>query len=164
VKHFAKKSEVVAAIQWTGEMTPELQAFLQGRAEHVSVSESRLHFAGARGPGRAADRGDWIMWSSEGLVPVGDADIKRLYNEVDAAGHAIATDEEIDAYYGEFVRKLDAILVDALRLAKDAHPAIWRDRNNLLSMLRHVFEDVRYSAARRELARIREKITKELWP
>ncbi|HSX22858.1 MAG TPA: hypothetical protein VLE97_08815 [Gaiellaceae bacterium] len=162
MKHFAKKSEVVAAIQWTGEMTPDVQAFLQGRAEHSSVSEGRLHFAGGRGPGRAADRGDWIVWSSEGLVPVGDADIKRLYNEVDGNGRPALDAAAHEAASHEFVQELDAILVEGLRLSQEQHPKIFMRRDKLVRVLWRLMEDHGWNAEQRERERLKKHLIKEL--
>lgn len=159
MKHYAKKRETVAAIQWMGELTPEVTEFLQGRALQFSVVDGRLQFANIRGPGRVADRSDWIVWSSEGLVPVGDADVRRLYDEVDAQGRSLPpTDAEHEEAGREFVQALDALLVQGVKLSAEAHPAIFQSRDRLVRTLRHLLEDHASVIERREQRRILSRI------
>jgi hypothetical protein len=165
LKHFAKKRESVRAVQWQGEITPDLRELAGDRDLRVD-DDRQLMFANAKGPGRFAGVGDWIVSTSgEDLFAIGDEVFRAVYEEVDRTGLSLSpTDAEVDKSYTEFVQKLDTLLVDALRLSSEAHHGIWRDRTTLLTKLRHLLEDHGYTAARRELARIRDKITKELWP
>lgn len=163
MKHYAKKRELLTAVQWTGEMTPEVTEFLQGRAVRFAVVDGRLEFANSRGPGRFVDRPDWIMWSSEGLVPVGDADVRRIYDEVDETGRSIpSTGEEHEAAGREFVLELDALLAAGLKLTREEHAKIFADRDRLVRTMRHLMEDHAWHAERRERARIVSRITKEI--
>ena len=81
-KHYAKKRESIRAAQWTGEMTPEMKELLGERA--ISIDGDRqLVFANAKGPGRFARVGDWIVsFSGEDLGLVGADDFRDAYEEV----------------------------------------------------------------------------------
>jgi len=161
-KHYAKNREPIGAAQWTGEMTTEVRDLLGGRA--VNVVEARQLVLGS---GWYASVGDWILSSSgEDLSVISDEVFRRRYEEVDEGGRAPSsappTDDEHEAAFQEFVGKLDALLVAALRLSPSSHPGIWRDRNALLAFSRRLLEDHSYVAARRERQRIKEKIVKDL--
>ena len=58
----------------------------------------------------------------------------------------------------EFVQKLDDLLAASLRLTREEHRAIFRDRDQLVRCLRGLLEDHAWVAARREQARIREQL------
>ena len=86
MKTFAKKREPVCAAQWTGEVTPEITELLGNRLISVDDAES-LVFANAKGPGRFARKGDWIASASgEDLFVIGDAQFRKIYEEVDGTG------------------------------------------------------------------------------
>ena len=81
MKHYAKKREPVRAAQWTGEMTPEMKELLGERP--ISIDGDRqLVFANAKGPGRFARVGDWIVsFSGEDLGLVGADEFRDAYEE-----------------------------------------------------------------------------------
>jgi hypothetical protein len=167
MKHYAKKREAVRAVQWTGSMTPEMTALLELQHSVHIDSARQLVFANATGPGRFAREGDWIVSSSgEDFTVIGDEVFRNVYEEVDETARALLppTDDEHEAAGKEFVQKLDDLLAAGLRLTREEHRAIFRDRDQLVRCLRHLLEDHAWVAARREQARIREKIIKELWP
>ena len=85
MRTFAKKRESICAAQWTGTMSPEITELL---GDHlISVDEDELVFANAKGPGRFARKGDWIGSSSgEDLFVIGDAQFRKIYEEVDETG------------------------------------------------------------------------------
>ncbi len=166
-KHYAKKRAPVEAAQWRGEMSPDVTAVLELRTSHVKVGDNQaLEFAGHRWPGRIARLGDWICATPDGdLILVGDEEFRATYEEVDMTGSTLPpTDEEHEANARDFVKELDALLVAGLKLSREEHTAIFRERDRLLSRLRHLFDDERYNAARRERHRIRNKIAQELTP
>ena len=81
MKTFAKKREPIRAVQWTGEMTPEITELISGHL--ISIDDGQLTFANAKGPGRFASKGDWIGSSSgEELFVIGDAQFRKIYEEV----------------------------------------------------------------------------------
>jgi hypothetical protein len=162
MKHYAKKREPVRAAQWTGEISTELRDLLGGRV--IDVNPQRQLILLNRGPGRVASVGDWICSSSgEDLSVVGDVDFRRSYEEADETGRALPpTSDEHEAAALEFVRALDALLIDGLKLSREGHPNIFHERESLMRTLRHLFEDQRYIAARSERQRIKDKIVKEL--
>ena len=167
MKHYAKKRSAVLAAQWTGEMSPEVSAVLGPRATHVEVGADRtLKFAGQQGYGRVAQVGDWIYSTSgEDLSLVGDEQFRSSYEEVDEDGRlARPTEDEHEAAANEFVRELDALLLAGLKLSKEEHPDIFRERERLMRKLRHLFEDQSYNASRRTRREIRERIVKDLTP
>jgi hypothetical protein len=160
VKHYSKKREMLGATQWTGEMTPDVTELTGQRKVHVEGDRQLI-----LGNGWYARVGDWIMSTPEGVSVIGDEVFRRIYEEVDETGRVVTpTDDEHEAAGREFVRELDALLVATLRLSREEHPSTFRDRDALVRNLRHLLEDHAYVAVRRELARIRVKITKELWP
>lgn len=165
MKYFAKKREVIAAVQWTGEMTAELKALLGDR--FLSIDEKQLLIFGAgKGPSRAAAVGDWVgSASGEDLFPIGDEQLHKIYEEVTEAGRPLPpTDAEHDMEYQAVLQKLDDLLVNALRLSPEAHPGIWRDRNKIVSVLRDLLHEHGYVAERRERLRIRKLIDEKLTP
>jgi len=163
VKHFAKKRETLTAVQWTGEMTPEMKTFLEVNAHSFGVVDGRLHFANSRGPGRIVDMGDWVVLTPEGLIPFGDQDLSALYDEVDEAGRSLPPSEkEHEAAGHAFVQALDALLVGSLGLTREFYPKIFLERDRLIRLLRGLLEDHSWEAARRERARIVSRITKEI--
>ena len=100
MRTFAKKREPICAAQWTGEMTPEITELLG--AHLISVDKDELVFANVKGPGRFARKGDWIGSSSgEDLFVIGDAQFRKIYEEVDgtrdpcALGDAVS-DQQAD--------------------------------------------------------------------
>jgi len=147
VKLYAKRRERFCAVQWTGVMTPEVEELLQGRSDR---------------PGGPLSVGDWICSASgEDVWMISDEMFRKTYEEVSATGRPVAPSDADHAAAGEvFTKKLDALLVDALRLSPEAHFGIWRDRNALLSALRDLIEDHGHVAARHERAYICEKIKK----
>ena len=165
MKSYAKKREAVCAAQWTGEMTPELTELVGDRM--ISIDGDRqLVFANAKGPGRFACVGDWLVSSSgEDLTAIGDDQFGKIYEAVDETGRPMPpTDEQHEVAGREFVRELDVLLLAGLKLSREEHPSIFRDRDRLVRTLRHLFEDQAYTAARRERHRIRDTIAKELTP
>jgi hypothetical protein len=164
-KHYAKKRHPLRAVQWLGEITSDLRELIGDHDSRVD-GDRQLVFSNAKGPGRFARVGDWIYSTSgEDLSVIGNEEFLKIYEEVDETGRMLPpSDADHEAAAQDFTGKLDALLVDALRLSPGVHPGIWRDRNALLHALQCLLEDHGYVAARRELARIREKIKKELWP
>lgn len=164
MKYFAKKREVITAVQWTGEMTAELQALL---GDHfLTIDEKQqLIFGNAKGPSRGAVVGDWIGSISGEDFPIGDEQLHKIYEEVTETGRALPpTDAEHDAEYQAFMQKLDDLLVTALRLSPEAHPGIWRDRNKIVSTLRDLLHEHAWVAERNERLRIRKMIDEKLTP
>jgi hypothetical protein len=72
------------------------------------------------------------------------------------------TADEHTADVRTFVDGVDAILIDGLRLSREAHPNIFRASNELERKLRHLLEDHAWTAARSECQRIKERIVKEI--
>ncbi len=166
MKTFAKKRDAVRAVQWTGVMTPEM-AELVGDQHGAHVDGNRqIVFHNPKGPGRFAREGDWLVSTSgEDLTVVGDDVFRTTYEEVDENGRALSsTDEEHEAAGREFVGELDALLVKSLKLSREEHANVFRERDRLLQRLRHLFDDVRYTAMRQERHRIRNQIAKDLTP
>lgn len=164
-KHYAKKRALIEAAQWRGEMSPNVTAVLNLRTSHVKVGDNQtLEFAGHRWPGRFARVGDWICATPDGdLSLLSDEEFRAAYEEVDETGRTLSpTDEAHEASAREFVKELDALLVSGLKLSREEHATIFRERDRLLSRLRHLFDDERYNAARSERHRIRNKIAEEL--
>ena len=105
MKSYAKKRDAVRAVQWTGAMTPEMTE-LVGEQHSVHVDSNRqLVFSNAKGPGRFAREGDWIISTSgEDLTVVGDDVFRTAYEEVDENGRALSSsDDEHEAAGREFV-------------------------------------------------------------
>jgi hypothetical protein len=101
VKTFAKKRESICAVQWTGEMTPEITELLGDR--FISAAEDELVFANAKGPGRFARKGDWIgSASGEDLFVIGDVLFRKIYEEVDDVSLAHVLPFDIVANGGAF--------------------------------------------------------------
>lgn len=71
----------------------------------------------------------------------------------------MADDERHEALAKEFVAALDRLLVDALKLAPEAHPAIFVRRDGLFQSLRALLQDNTYKAHRAERERIRAEVT-----
>ena len=90
MKHYAKKREPVRAAQWTGEMTSEMKELLGERS--ISIDGDRqLVFANAKGPGRFARVGDWVVsFSGEDLTLVGADEFRNAYEEVEQELHVSA--------------------------------------------------------------------------
>lgn len=160
IKHYAKKRTPIRAVQWNGEMTPEALDLVGERA--VRVDKGQLEW----GRGWEARVGDWIYSTSgEDLAVISDEVFRKVYEEVDETGRAAPpTDDEHEAAGREFVQELDALLLAGLRLAREEHPQIFHNRDQLVRSLRYLLEDHVFIAERRERQRIREKITKELEP
>lgn len=162
MKHYAKKREAVRAVQWTGAMTADVSELVGERKISIDGDIHQL----VLGNGWYARVGDWIYSASgEDLSVLSDEVFRKIYEEVDGSGRALSpTDDEHETAGQEFAQKLDELLVAGLRLSREDHPAIFRGRDQLLRALRGLLQDHGYVAERRELARIREKIKKELWP
>lgn len=167
MKNYAKKRESIVAVQWTGEMTPEVTELIGARIFHVEAMR-QLVFANAKGPGRFVSVGDWIVSSSgEDLGVFGDQVFQTLYEEADETGRVLPTDDEHEAAGREFVQELDALLIDGLKLSREEHPKIFRGRDRLWNRVRCLLDDERYKASKREQQRVLEKIAtivKELTP
>lgn len=160
MKHYAKKRESVRAAQWTGEMTPDVAELIGERKAHIDGDRQLV-----RSNGWYARVGDWInSMFGEDLSVIGDEVFRKIYEEVDETGRARPSDDEHEAAGREFVRELDVLLVAGLKLSRDEHPDIFRDRDLILRHLRNLLEDHAYTAARRERHRIRNQIAKELTP
>jgi len=151
MKHYAKKREPICAVQWTGEMTAEMAALLGERTKPF-IKDRELVFSNVKGPGRFARPGDWIVSTSgEDLAVIGDDVFRKDY-------------EEIDETEQEFVRELDALLVAGLKLSREEHATIFRERDRLIRTLSGLLADQSYTAAHRERHRIRNKIVEDLTP
>jgi len=159
-KHYAKKRESIRTVQWTGEMTSDVAELVGQRKVHVEGDRQLV-----LGAGWFARVGDWIYSTSgEDLSVISDEVFRNVYEEVDETGRVLPpTNDEHEAAGKEFVQKLDDLLAAGLRLTREEHRAIFRDRDQLVRCLRRLLEDHAWVAARREQARIREKIAKELW-
>ena len=160
-RRYAKKREPICAAQWTGEITPDVAELLGERKAHIDGDRQLV-----LGNGWYARVGDWInSTSGEDLSVIGDEVFRKIYEEVDETGRVLPPgDDEHEAAGREFVRELDVILVAGLRLSREDHPAIFRDRDRLVRTLRCLLEDHAWTAERRERQRVREKIVKELAP
>lgn len=165
MKHYAKKQVLVRAAQWTGKMTPDVAELVDDQ-HLISVDHNdQLVFHNSQGPGRFARVGDWLLSSSgEDLTVIGDEQFHKIYEEVDENRRSLSTDEEIEDEAKKLVVALDAILVAGLRLSREGNPDIFRERDRLMHRMRHLFDDVRYTSARQERHRIRNKIAEELTP
>jgi hypothetical protein len=159
MKHFAKRREPIVAVQWTGELTPDMTALIGDRLFHVD-GDRQLVFGNAKGCGRFACVGDWIVSSSgEDLTVIGNEVFERVYEEVDDTGRSLPpTDAEYELTSRSFVRELDALLVEGLRLSRKEHPNIFLGRDRLLNRVRCLLDDERYRASYREQRRIMAKI------
>lgn len=165
MKHYAKKREPVRAVQWTGELTSEMSELLGPR--DISVNGDRqLIFGNAKGPGRFARIGNWMVSSSgEDLTVIGDDVFRRDYEVVDESGRRLPpTDDQHDAAAREFVRELNVLLCTGLKLSPEDHPDIFRERERLVHTLAGLFVDQSYIAARKERDRIRNLIIEETKP
>lgn len=129
-RRYAKKRELIRAVQWLGgEKTPELFELL-GQRGHYDAENERLELGG----GWYARASDWICSASgEDLFVISDKVFRRIYEEVDetgasreAAGVEIAAVVE-DRCSGELAAKLHAqcskIPLADLRTAIDVHRA-----------------------------------------
>lgn len=165
IQSFAKKREAIGAVRWTGEVTPEMTELLGDRSVTVDGDRS-LVFSNDKGPGRFARAGDWICSTSgEDLFVVGDEIFRAVYEAVDETGRSLPpTDAEHEAAALDLMREIDVLLVTGLKLSREDHAGIFRDRERIMRTLRHLFEDQAYTAARRERQRIKDRIVKELAP
>lgn len=162
IQSFAKKREAVRAVRWTGEVTPEVKELLGGRPITV-MGDRQLGFSNTTGPGRCAGLGDWICSTSgEDLFVVGDDAFRATYEEVDETCRPLPTDAEHEAAALDLIREIDAVLVAGLKLSREDHATIFRDRERIMRTLRHLFEDQAYTAARRERQRIKDRIVKDI--
>lgn len=161
MKHYAKRREPIRAAQWTGELTPGVTELIGQREVHVDGDRQLI-----LGNGWLARVGDWIYSTSgEDLSVVSNEVFCKIYEEVSARGRSVPpTDDEHEAAAREFARELDVLLVAGLKLSREDHPDIFRDRDRLPRTPRGLFEDQAYTAARRERHRIRNQIAKELTP
>jgi hypothetical protein len=146
-------------------MSPAMKELLGERPTFID-GHGELGFANVKGPGRFARVDDWIVSSSgEDLTIVGAEQFGEIYEEVDVTGRPMPpTDEEHEANALMFVRGLDALLVDSLRLSREDQPNLFHERDRLLNRLRQLCDDERYIAALRERHRIRNLFAKELTP
>ena len=161
MKHYAKRREPIRAVQWIGgEKTPELIEML-GERGHYNADSQQLEL----GNGWYARVGDWITSTSgEDLAVIGAETFRKIYEEVDGTGRVLPSDDAHETAGREFVRELDGILISGLRLSREDHPVIFRDRDRLVRTLRCLLEDQAWTSERRERQRVREKIVKELAP
>jgi hypothetical protein len=168
MKHFAKKRKPCCAVQWTGEVTAEMAELVGPRM--IQVTQDRLlAFRNSKGPGRAASVGDWIVSTSgEDLAIVGDTEFREDYEEIDEIGRPLPTDEEHEAASQAFVRELDSLLVAGLKLSREEHATIFRERDRLIRTLSGLLADQSSTTARRERHRITntlvDLLAKELRP
>ena len=164
MKHYAKKREPICAVQWTGEMTAEMAALLGERTKPF-IKDRELVFSNVKGPGRFARPGDWIVSTSgEDLAVIGDDVFRKDYEEIDETERPRPTAEEHEAAGQEFMRELDTLLVAGLKLSREEHATIFRERDRLIRTLSGLLADQSYTAARRERHRIRNKIAEDLTP
>lgn len=161
-KHFAKKREAIRAAQWSGEMTPDVADLIGQRKVHVDSDRQPAQLM--LGNGWYARVGDWICSTSgEDLSVISDEVFRNVYEEVDETGRPLPpSDDEHETAGSEFVRELDVLLLAGLKLSREEHPNIFRERDRLVRTLRHLFEDQAYVAARSERQRIKERIVKEI--
>ena len=161
-KSYAKKREAVGAVQWTGEMTSDVTELVGERKISIDGDIHQL----VLGNGWYARVGDWIVSSSgEDLTVIGDEVFRKVYEEIDETARSMPpSDAEHEAAGQEFARELDVLLLAGLKLSREEHPSIFRERERLMCTLHHLFEDQAYTAARRERHRIRNKIAEELTP
>ena len=159
MKHYAKKRTPVRAVQWLGgEKTPELIELIGQRGQINAVS-GQLEL----GSGWHARPSDWVMSTSgEDLAVINDETFRLVYEEVELSERAAPTGESHDLAGREFVAKLDELLVTGLRLSRGEHAGVFRDRDQLVRALRHLLEDHAHLTRQHELARIREKIQRDL--
>lgn len=159
-KRYAKKREPIRAVQWDGELSPDVVELVGQREVHVD-DDRQLIFSNDKGPGRFAQVGDWIYSTSgEDLSLMGDDQFRKIYEEIEST----PMDEEHEAAAQALVRELDVLLVAGLKLSREDHPDIFRDRDSIQRHLRGLLEDHAYIVARRERHRIRNQIAKELTP
>lgn len=158
LKYYAKRGDVIRAVQWTGVMTADVEDLIRGRRD--IDAQQRLQLGG----GWHARIGDWIYSvSGKDLSVISDEVFRKAYEEVDDVGHQMPpTADEHERAGCEFVEQLDALLADSLRLSREGHPDIFHSRDRLVRSLRLLLEDHAFVAAQRELARIRAKINMEL--
>ena len=160
MKCFAKRRDVFRAAQWTGAWTPDVEELVGERRATARVEADQQL---ALGRGWYARVGDWLYsMAGEDLSVMSDDQFRKIYEEVDEAGRVWPTAEEHERAGREFMQELDALLLVGLRVSREEHVAIFRDRDHLMYSLRRLLEDHAYVAAQRELARIRTKINKEL--
>ena len=158
-RNYAKKRESICAVQWTGEMAPDVAELIGARKVHVDGDRQLV-----LGNGWYARVGDWIhSTSGEDLSVIGDEVFRNVYEEADETGRPLPpSDDEHEVASREFVRELDALLLAGLKLSLEEHPNIFRERDRLTRTLRQLFEDQAYTAARCERQRIKAMIVKEI--
>jgi hypothetical protein len=160
MRHFAKKRDAFRAVQWFGELTPDVYDLVGDRGVVDLRVEAQQQLA--LGSGWYARLSDWICVTNEGLCVISDETFRKIYEEVDETGRAVPpTDAEHEVAGLAFVLKLDALLVTGLRLSSDQHPSIFRDRDMIVRELRRLLEDHAWVAARRERQQIKERLTKD---
>ena len=162
MKHYAKKRNTVRAVQWLGELTPDVGTLVNDGDRSVVIdAQQQLRL----GSGWYVRVGDWICSTSgEDLSVISAETFRELYEEVDETGRAMPpTDAEHEAAGLAFVLKLDALLITGLRLSSDQHPSIFRDRDMIVRELPvRLLEDHAWVSARRERQQIKERLTKDL--
>jgi hypothetical protein len=113
MKHFAKKREMIRAVQWTGEMTPDVVEML-GDRKTCFHGDRQLRL----GDGWYACVGDWIctVTVGRGIAVLSDEVFRKVYEEVDAADEtagrirlALSLDE-VDLVGAAVCRDRDRIL------------------------------------------------------
>jgi hypothetical protein len=62
----------------------------------------------------------------------------------------------------EFVRAVDTILIEGLRLSKEEHPDIFRKRSELLHDLRGLLSDAHWRGRKAEQKRLRQQLDEML--
>lgn len=159
MKNYAKKRLLVRAVQWHGgEKTPELIELIGSRGL-VNAETGQLEL----GNGWYVRPSDWVMSTSgEDFAVINDETFRLVYEEVESSERAAPTDATHELAGREFIAKLDALLVAGLRLSREEHKSLFRDRDHLVRALRHLLDDHAHVARQHELARIREKIQKDL--
>lgn len=159
MKHYAKKSELLRAVQWLGgEKSLELIELL-GQRGRFNAESGQLEL----GSGWYARTGDWICSASgEDLSVLSDKVFCEIYEEVDESDRVPPTDNEHEAACQAFVRVLDVLLLAGLKLSREEHPSVFRERDRLVRTLHGLLEDQAYLAARSERQRIKERIVKEI--
>ena len=162
MKQYATKRKMIGAVQWTGEMTPEMRDLLGPRSVTWTATSLTL------GNGSIAYAGDWIyqvfLERDDSRVPVDlavmpDVQFCALYEVTDGSAPTRETHEE---NYRVFVDTLDALLVDGLRLSREAHADMFGKRTALLRLLHDLFDDERFLARRSERKLVLDKLSKEL--
>ena len=157
MKQYVQKREPIRAVQWLGEKTPELIELL---GEHGHFSTNSLKGTELRlGSGGYVLPGYWICSSSgEDFMVLSTEQLHDRYEEVHAGPTTQKAHEEAAL---EFLKQIDALLVEGLKLSPEQHTKVFRDRNRLVDQLRELLTHQTW-LGQREAQDLRNRIRKEL--